>query len=261
MGALDIEEVADRLWVSLTGGSPLSPITDEYPEMSIEDAYRISEINLNRRIEERGTKLSGKKIGLTSKAVQTWLNVDQPDFGYLTEDMAHENESGIDTGIFQQPRIEAEIAFLLKKDLTGPGVTKEKVLSATESVIPALEIIDSRVKDWKIKIQDTVADNASSGAYVIGEGMGNPLELDLTILGMRMFKNGKIVSTGAGAACLGHPAEAVAWLANALGAFGVSLHAGETILSGALGPVTDIQIGDRICAEINGLGRVACHFN
>lgn len=254
------EALADRLWDAFKNKEAIGALTEDIAEFSIEDAYRISEINLQRRTKEFNTRLVGRKIGLTSEAIQTWLNVDQPDFGFLTEDMAHETGATLAADDLMQPRIEAEIAFFLKEDLEGPGIDAAAVLAATECVAPALEIIDSRIKDWKIKIQDTVADNASSGAFVIGKERKNPKNLDLLLLGMKMSKNGKIVSTGAGAACLGDPAGAVAWLANTLKELGSALKAGEVVLSGALGPITPVEAGDEIVAEIRGLGTVSCKF-
>lgn len=261
MDAKKTHVLADRLWSAQWDKKSIAPLTAEFPQLTIEDAYRISETNLNRRIKEKGTTLAGKKIGLTSKAIQSWLKVDQPDFGHLTSDMDFSQSKHIPYAPFLQPRIEAEIAFFLKKDLEAPIDDIAHVLEATETVAPALEIIDSRIQDWKIQIQDTVADNASSGAYVIGDARVVPSKLDMPILGMKMAKNGKIVSTGAGAACLGHPATAVAWLANAMERFGVTLKAGEVILSGALGPATDVAPNDEIIAFINGLGKVSCRFN
>src|SRR6185369_13614112 len=203
----------------------------------------------------------GKKIGVTSKAVQRMLDVHQPDFGWLTDRMRYPNGGEMPIGsLLIQPRAEGEIAFLLKRDLVGPGVTVADVLAATECVMPCFEIVDSRVRDWKIRIQDTVADNASSGLFVIGREQVDPKKVDLVTCGMVVEKNGEIISTGAGAAALGSPAICVAWLANTLGGFGISLQAGEVILSGSLVPLEPVKPGDRMSLKIGGIGSASVVF-
>lgn len=256
----DIQNAAAQLWSARASQTPCAPLTELYPGLSLLDAYTISDINLRRKLELPGIKLEGKKIGLTSRAVQKQLGVDQPDFGYLTNDMNAPNGGEIKISSLIQPRVEGELAFMLKKDLVGPGITNAHVISATEFVVPCIEIIDSRIKDWKIKVEDTVADNASSGMFVLGSTPKNIGFQDWSMAGMALRINGEVESTGVGRACLDHPVNAVAWLANALGAYGVSLKAGEVILAGAFGPVVPVRAGDVCEVEMHGLGPVSCRF-
>jgi 2-oxopent-4-enoate hydratase len=217
-----------------------------------------------RRAEEglfaRPAQLVGHKIGLTSKAVQSWLKVGEPDFGVLLDDMIVADGDSAHTAKLLQPRAEAEIAFVLGRDLAGPGITAAQVIAATDFLLPAIEIIDSRIADWRITYEDTIADNASSGMFVLGSRPVSIRDVDLRLCGMALRKNGMVVSTGAGAACLGHPINAVVWLANKLAEFGQKLSAGDILLSGALGPVTPVEVGDQLVAEINGLGSVTVGF-
>jgi len=215
---------------------------------------------LERRIEA-GEKIIGKKIGLTSKAVQNMLGVGQPDFGYLTDKMAFsQGEEMPISDRLMQPKAEGEIAFILKKDLMGPGITAADVLAATDCVLPCFEVVDSRVENWQIKIQDTVADNASCGLFVLGDRAVDPRKVDLATCGMVVEKNGSIISTGAGAAALGSPVNCVTWLANTLGQFGIPLKAGEVILSGSLVPLEPVQAGDFMSVSIGGIGSASVRF-
>jgi 2-oxopent-4-enoate/cis-2-oxohex-4-enoate hydratase len=202
----------------------------------------------------------GHKIGLTSRAVQRQLGVDQPDFGCLLSDMVVDDGGTVPPNLLIQPRVEGEVAFVLGRALSGPGVTVADVLAATELLLPCIEIIDSRIADWRITYPDTIADNASSGMLVLG-GVGvTPTGKDLALAGLALRLDGEVVSTGAGAACMGHPANAVAWLANTLGRIGRSLHAGDVILSGALGPVVPVRPGQHVEVEIAGVGTASCRF-
>jgi 2-oxopent-4-enoate/cis-2-oxohex-4-enoate hydratase len=187
--------------------------------------------------------------------------VNEPDFGYLTSDMNVPMGEIVSLAGLLQPKVEGETAFVLKRDLKGPGITVADVIRATDFVLPCIEIIDSRVTDWKIKIQDTVADNASSALFVLGTEPRTLRDRDLRLAGMALKVDGEVLSAGSGAACLDHPCLAVAWLANKLGEFGVSLKAGEVILSGAFGPVVPISANSHVEVEISGLGRVFCQFN
>jgi 2-oxopent-4-enoate/cis-2-oxohex-4-enoate hydratase len=254
-----LTSLANSLYQAQLDAQPIAALTDTQPELSLLDAYAISSLNLRRRTEAKGVHLIGKKIGLTSRAVQKQLGVSEPDFGYLTSDMNIPSGEKVGQSLIL-PRVEGEVAFMLKKDLIGPGVTAAQVITATEYVLPCIEIIDSRVKDWKIKIQDTVADNASSALFVLGTTPRSLGRADLGMAGMLLKKNGEVESTGVGMACLDHPVNAVAWLANKLGEFGVPLKAGEIILSGAYGPVVPVVKGDYCEVEINGLGIVSCSF-
>jgi 2-oxopent-4-enoate/cis-2-oxohex-4-enoate hydratase len=230
--------------------------------MTIEDAYAISSQLLEKRIKIDNEKVIGKKIGVTSKAVQNLLNVHQPDFGYLTDAMfVDESEALSITDKMIQPKAEGEIAFVLKNDLLGPGITSADVIRATDFVVPCFEIVDSRIDDWKIKIQDTVADNASCGYFLMGSQSADPRKVDLSTCGMTMELNGRIVSTGSGAAALdSSPVSCVVWLANTLGRLGTPLKAGEVILSGSLVPLQPVKPGDYMSVTIGGIGRASARF-
>lgn len=255
-----INELGDELFDALRGRYMLDPLTEREPEIGIDDAYHVSLHMLNRRLAD-GETIIGKKIGVTSKAVQNMLKVHQPDFGYLTDRMVFGNGDEMPIGEqLIQPRAEGEIAFVLKRDLSGPGVSNADVLRATEAVLPCFEIVDSRIRDWKIKIQDTVADNASCGLFVLGDRAVDPRKVDLATTGMVVEKNGEIISTGAGAAALGSPVNCVAWLANTLGGFGIPLKAGEVILSGSLVPLEPVVPGDFMRVDIGGIGSASVRF-
>ena len=222
--------LGDNLYHAYRDKKTVAPITKSLPEMSIEDAYEIQQHIISRRVAD-GERIIGKKIGVTSSAVMNMLDVFQPDFGFLTDTMVYNQGQSIPSDILIQPKAEGEIAFVLNKKLAGPGVTAADVLAATRGVMTCFEIVDSRIQDWNIKIQDTIADNASSGVLVLGDRLVDPNDVDLNTCGMILEKNGEIVATGAGAAALGAPANAVAWLANTLAVRGVTLNAGEIILS------------------------------
>lgn len=256
-----IQTLGDELYTAMRERAPVDPLTSREPEITIEDAYYISQRMLERRLED-GEQVIGKKIGVTSAAVQNMLDVRQPDFGYLTDRMlyADGDEMPISRELIA-PRAEGEIAFVLKKDLIGPGVTNAQVLAATECVMPCFEIVDSRIRDWKIRIQDTVADNASCGTFVLGGVAVDPRKVDLSTCGMVVERNGEIISTGAGAAALGSPVNCVTWLANTLGAFGIPLKAGEVILSGSLVPLQPIEAGDYMRVQIGGIGCCSVRFS
>lgn len=254
------QSCAHQLYGALREKRAIAPLTDTYPDMSIEDAYHISTALLEMRVAD-GEKVIGKKIGITSDVVQKMLNVDQPDFGYLTDKMAfNQGEEMPISEQLIQPKAEGEIAFVLKDDLVGPGITTSHVIAATDFVVPCFEIVDSRIEDWKIKIQDTVADNASCGLFVLGDTAVSPRDVDLRTCGMVVEKNGKVISTGAGAAALGSPVNAVAWLANTLGEFGIPLKAGEVILSGSLVPLEPVEAGDFMTVSIGGIGSASVRF-
>lgn len=252
------EKWANKLFDALRNGASIDPLTDHWPGMTIDDAYEVSLALLKRR-EANGEILIGKKIGVTSEAVMSMLDVDQPDFGFLTDKM-FAKDNVVDVSNMILPRAEAEIAFRLKKDLKGPGITETDVLEATESVIACFEIVDSRIKDWKIKIQDTVADNASCGVYVLGGLEADPKDVDLLGCKAAVTKNGESLSEGVGAATLGSPLKAVAWLANTLGERGIPFRAGEVILSGSLVPLESVVAGDEMRVEIEGLGDCQVSF-
>jgi 2-oxopent-4-enoate/cis-2-oxohex-4-enoate hydratase len=256
-----INQLGDELYQALRGLHTLAPLTDRESGIRIEDAYHISQRMVNRRVELDGERIVGKKIGVTSKPVQEMLNVFQPDFGFLTDAMEYPDAAEIPIeGNLIQPKAEGEIAFRLKKDLVGPGVTEADVLDATETIIPCFEIVDSRIDDWKIKIEDTVADNASCGVYVLGANEVDPRDYDLPNLKMTIWKNGEYNAEGLGSAVQGNPLTAVAWLANTLGEFGIPFKAGEVILSGSLAPLIPVAAGDEMRLEIEGIGGCSCKF-
>lgn len=259
MAMLDHAVLGRVLFDALRSGEAIAPLTRRYPELTIDDAYRISLAFLNIRKFENGEKVVGKKIGVTSKPVQDMLGVFQPDFGFLTDAMfARDGRVHMDEHI--APRAEAEIAFKLKSDLKGPGVTGQDVLDATEYVQPCFEIVDSRIKDWEIKIGDTVADNASCGVFVLGDAKVDPRDLDLAALEVVVTKNGSEISRGLGAAVQGAPQNAVAWLANTLGEYDIPFEAGEIILSGSLVPLEPVIRGDKMNMTIAGFGACDVEF-
>ena len=237
----------------------LRPFTEKYPTISQEEAYAIQLAFIELK-KIAGAKVVGKKVGLTSKAMQKMLNVDQPDYGHILDGMVLQDGAQFRVAELIQPKIEPEIAFIMDRDLKGPGVTPMQVMAATRFVVPALEIIDSRIEGWKIKLCDTIADNASSARVVLGSSPRRVDDRDLKRVGMILEKNGDIVQTGAGGAVLGHPAVAVAWLANAVGQFGVSLNAGDIVMPGALCGAVDVAAGDLLQASYDGLGTVSVRF-
>ena len=250
MDRKQINQISELLYEAMTKKKTIPPLTTTHPEITIEDSYHISMGILERRLQN-GEKIIGKKIGVTSHAVQSMLGVFQPDFGFLTDKMLFSNhcEMPISEELIQ-PKAEGEIAFVLAKPLTGPGITEDDVVKATDYISPCFEIVDSRIEDWQIKIQDTIADNASCGLFLLGDNKVRPNDVDMVTCGMVVEKNGKIISTGAGAAVQGSPLTAVAWLANTLGRFGVTLDAGDIILSGSLVPLEPVIPGDVMSLKI-----------
>lgn len=254
-----IEHYGDELYNALITRTAVAPLTDREADITIEDAYQIQQRMIQRRLDA-GETIIGKKIGVTSKVVMDMLKVDQPDFGMMTSGMVFNEGESIDTSTMIAPRAEAEVAFVLKSDLMGPGVTAADVLRATDFVVPCFEIVDSRIQDWKIKIQDTVADNASCGVLTLGGVRRSPRDLDLALAGMVLEKNGELISTSTGAAVQGSPVNAVAWLANTLGRLGIGLKAGEVILSGSQSPLVPVKAGDSLVCAVGGLGSTSVRF-
>lgn len=254
-----IEVLGEELFTALATCRTVPPLTDRYAELSIDDAYQIQQAMTARRLAG-GARIIGKKIGVTSRAVMDMLGVHQPDFGCLLDTMVYSEGQPIARASLIQPKAEGEIAFVLKRDIQGPGVTNAAVLAATEGVMACFEIVDSRIDDWKIRIQDTIADNASCGAFVLGDRLVDPRRVDLSTCGMVLEKNGEIAATGAGAAALGSPVNAVAWLANTLGQHGIALKAGEVILSGSLAALIPVAQGDSLRVAIGGIGSCSVRF-
>jgi len=253
------ERFGAELYDALRARRVVAPLVERDPTLTLDDAYDISLDFLARRIAD-GEGVVGKKIGVTSRAVQDMLGVHQPDFGFLTDWMLVEGDIDIDAKGLIAPRAEAEIAFILADTLAGPGVTVADVIAATSSIVPCFEIVDSRIRDWKISIIDTVADNASCGVFVLGEARADPREHDLPSLRVSVTKNGRPLSEGLGSAVQGDPAQAVAWLANTLGAHGVTLNAGDIILSGSLVPLEPAVKGDVFEMTLHGVGSCVARF-
>jgi 2-oxopent-4-enoate/cis-2-oxohex-4-enoate hydratase len=249
----------EMLFRALRERRTVAPLIEQHPALTIDDAYAISLDFLARRTAG-GERVVGKKIGVTSKAVQDMLGVHQPDFGFLTDWMQVSGDIDTDGKALIQPRAEAEIAFILKDSLIGPGVTPEQVIAATEFIAPCFEIVDSRIADWNISIVETVADNASCGVFILGEARADPRLFDLPALHVTVTKNGEPLSEGYGSAVQGDPAQAVAWLANTLGAYGVTLDAGDVILSGSLVPLAPAQAGDVFEMMLHGIGGCTARF-
>jgi 2-oxopent-4-enoate/cis-2-oxohex-4-enoate hydratase len=255
----DRQKAADILMAAQKDRKQATQLSTTWPGITIEDAYAISTDVANRRIKA-GAKLIGHKVGLTSKAMQRSSMIDEPDYGHLLDDMMVADGAKVAHADYCRPRVEIELAFVLGRALKGPGVGLTDVLRATEYVVPCFEIVDSRIADWKIRIQDTVADNASSALFVLGDAAVDPRRLDLGVVGMTLELNGEIAATGAGAAALGHPANAVAWLANTLGRLEVPLKAGEVILSGSLSTMLPVKAGDNLRISIGGIGSAGVRF-
>lgn len=257
--AASVEAFVGELHAALLQRRTVQPLIARAPGLTIDDAYAISLGVLAKRRAD-GERIIGKKIGVTSKAVQDMLGVHQPDFGFLTDRMWVEGDIDIAKQGLIQPRAEAEIGFILRHALQGPGVTAEQVIAATAAIVPCFEIVDSRIANWKIGIIDTVADNASCGVFILGEARADPGAHDLPNLHVTVTKNGQPLSEGYGHAVQGSPAEAVAWLANTLGAYGVALEAGDVILSGSLVPLEDARAGDVFEMELHGVGGCTARF-
>ncbi|MBU6256926.1 MAG: fumarylacetoacetate hydrolase family protein [Burkholderiales bacterium] len=259
-----VQPIADRLWQAAASGEPIAPVRDEIEAAAIGGdvmaaAYQVQQLISQRRIDAGG-RLVGRKIGLTSKAVQKQLGVDSPDFGALFADMAVGDGEEIAWSRLMQPKAEAEIALVLERDLPHGRHTVADLISATAYALPAIEIVGSRIANWDIRLADTVADNASSSLFVLGTRPVALSRLDLADCGMVMERRGDQVSVGGGAACLGNPLNAAVWLADVLVRMGTPLRAGDVLMTGALGPMVVAQPGDVFTAHIEGLGSVSALF-
>ncbi|HWL45369.1 MAG TPA: fumarylacetoacetate hydrolase family protein [Ilumatobacter sp.] len=251
-----IRTVADALWQADRTRTPIPPVHVQLGTTTdLDVAYAVQQLNTDRAVAA-GRKISGRKIGVTSKAVQDQIGVDQPDFGTLFADTEFGDGVSIPAARLIQPRAEAEVALVLDRDLDDAPHGFAQVLRAVAFALPAIEVVDSRIEDWKIGIVDTVADNASCGLYVVGSRPVPLAAVDLRTVGMSMSVNGTEVSTGTGAACLGNPLHAARWLADTLCARGTPLRAGDVVMTGALGPMHALQTGDEVTATIQGLGTV-----
>jgi 2-oxopent-4-enoate/cis-2-oxohex-4-enoate hydratase len=260
----DVQRFGDELYQALRARTTVAPLTARRPDITTADAYHVSRRILDRRLGD-GERVIGKKIGVTSLAVQRMLDVHTPDFGWLTDRMRYDDPGGRggEMPISQQliqPRAEGELAFVLGRDLRGPGITAGDVIAATDYVVPCFEVVDSRIEAWKIRYQDTVADNASSGLFILGADRVNPRNVDFPGCTMVVEKNGRPLSTGTGAEAMGSPLACVAWLANKLSEFGIALEAGEVILSGSLVPLEPVVAGDTMRVTVPGVGSASVVF-
>jgi 2-keto-4-pentenoate hydratase len=259
MDVVSRAEAAQLLMSAYESGVPVEPLTEKYAGLSLADAYEIQLIQISRRTAA-GRRILGHKVGLTSAAMQRQLGVSQPDYGHLTDEMFYPENAPVPAGVFLQPRIEPEVAFVLRRDLAGPGVTAAAAAVAVDFVLPALELIDSRIRDWKITLPDTIADNASSGGVVLGSRPRRLDELDLRLGGCVLRRGGAVAGTGAGGAVLGSPLNSLMWLANTLGERGVVLRAGHVVLPGSITASVPVRSGDVFTAMFTGLGSVTAVF-
>jgi 2-keto-4-pentenoate hydratase len=253
------EEVADLLQAAYQTREPVDPLTAKYPDLTVPDAIQIQLVQIRRRIAA-GAQVKGHKVGLTSAAMQRQMGVAQPDFGHLLDDMFWLEHQPIPAARFLQPRAEPETAFVLSRPLRGPGVTAAEAAAAVDFVLPALELIDSRIRDWRIGLVDTIADNASSGGVVLGSSPVPLATAGLRLGGCNLYRNALLAGTGAGGAVLGSPLSSLVWLANTLGAQGTALEAGQVVLPGSITASIPVQAGDTVTAVFAGLGSVTARF-
>jgi 2-keto-4-pentenoate hydratase len=259
MNDQQLNEAAAALREAARNGTWIAPLRETYPGIDGDAAYAIQKINTEKRLAD-GRRIVGRKIGLTAKAVQAQLGVDQPDFGILFDDMAYGDGEPVPAKVMQQAKVEAEIAFVMGRDIEGSDPQMADVIAAIDHAVPAIEIVGSRIDKWNIKFVDTVADNASSSAFVLGTTQKKISDFDLENCGMRMTLRGETVSTGKGSACLGNPLNAVLWLAGTMARLGSPIRKGDVVLSGALGPMVPANPGDAFEATIDGLGSVRAVF-
>jgi 2-keto-4-pentenoate hydratase len=252
-------EVADALAAAERDRAPIPKVVESYPGMDVVDSYEVQLINIRRRLEA-GATVRGHKVGLSSHAMQEMMGVDEPDYGHLLSDMECFSDVPVAADRYCYPRVEVEVAFILGDSLPGEGCTEDDVIRATEAVAPSIELIDSRVLDWKIGIVDTIADNASSAGFILGRERVAPGDIDLLAIEARLLKNGEQVASGRSDAVLGNPVTAVAWLARKVATFGVRLEAGHVILPGSVHRAIDAAAGDAFRAEFDGLGSVSLDF-
>ncbi|RZQ63762.1 2-keto-4-pentenoate hydratase [Amycolatopsis suaedae] len=241
------------------GAKPVPPLIERHPELTVDDAYAIQRAQVDRWLAG-GAVLRGHKVGLSNASVRAQLGVDQPDYGHLLDTMFYEQDKPIPVGHFLQPRLEPEIAFVLGEPLRGPGVTPDRALAAVDHLLPALELVDSRIADWRISIVDTIADNASSGAVVLGTTPVPVGAVDLVGARCVFTRNGTEFATGVSSAVMDNPVNSVAWLANVLGERGITLEAGQVILPGSITPVAPVEAGDTFESTVDGLGTVTATF-
>jgi 2-keto-4-pentenoate hydratase len=254
-----IRQAADALLTARECRHPIARVSESYGIRTIDDAYAVAALNTERALQA-GRRLSGRKIGLTSQAVQQQLGVDQPDYGVLFVDMEYVDGDVVPANRLIQPKAEGEVAFVMGRDVSDEELSWGRFLHAIDHALPAIEIVDSAIEEWRITLVDTVADNASCGVYVLGTEPRSLHKLNLAECGMDFLLNGRTASVGSGAACMGHPLRAAFWLARTMARLGQPLHAGDVVMSGALGPMFNISGGDTLSLSIGGLGRVRCRI-
>ncbi|MEO6083742.1 MAG: 2-keto-4-pentenoate hydratase [Umezawaea sp.] len=250
---------ADLLRAAERDRAPIKPLVEHYPDLDVVDAYEVQLINIRRRTAVGGVVV-GHKVGLSSLAMQQMMGVDEPDYGHLLEDMRLSRTVPVRAADYCFPRVEVEVAFILGADLPGEGCTEQDVLDATEAVAPSIELIDSRIADWRIGLADTIADNASSAGFVLGAERVAVSDVDLRAIDVRLRKDGEVLVEGRSDAVLGNPVVAVAWLAGKVASFGVRLKAGDVVLPGSCTRAVDARPGDSFHAEFDGLGSVSVSF-
>ncbi|MGW6427127.1 2-keto-4-pentenoate hydratase [Nocardia sp. NPDC055053] len=253
-------QLADELTRAEEERVAVSPLVDRFPDIDVVDAYEIQLLNIQRRLKS-GAKVVGHKVGLSSKAMQQMMGVDEPDYGHLLAEMEVFEDVPVDTSKFLLPRVEVEVGFVLGADLPGADCTEADVLAATVAYAPAIELIDSRIKDWKIGLADTISDNASSAGFVLGKERVAPGDIDITAIDAVLTRNGEVVAEGRSDAVLGDPLIAVAWLARKVASFGVRLKKGDIVLPGSCTRAIDARPGDDFLAEFTGLGSVRLRFS
>jgi len=252
-------ELAAELAEAERGKVPMTPLTDRYAELDMVDAYEIQLLNIRARVAA-GARVVGHKVGLSSEAMQKMMGVDEPDYGHLLDDMEVFEDRAVPAGKFLYPRVEVEVGFILADDLPGEGCTEDDVLAATAAFAPSIELIDTRITDWKIKLGDTIADNASSAGWVLGTDRVSPKDIDVKNIDAVLTRNGEVVAEGRSDAVLGNPVTAVAWLARKVDQFGVRLRAGDIVLPGSCTRAIDARPGDDFVADFLGLGSVRLSF-
>jgi 2-keto-4-pentenoate hydratase len=254
-----LDELAADLAQAERSREPIAPLTDSYPDIDVVDAYEIQLINIRQRVAE-GARVVGHKVGLSSEAMQQMMGVDEPDYGHLLDEMQVFEDQPVKASRYLYPRVEVEVGFVLADDLPGAGCTEDDVLAATAAYAPAIELIDSRITEWRIRLCDTVADNASSAGWVLGAARVSPKDIDITSIDAVLTRNGEVVAKGRSDAVLGNPVTAVAWLARKVDSFGVRLKAGDIVLPGSCIRAIDARPGDAFIAEFDGLGAVRLAF-
>jgi 2-keto-4-pentenoate hydratase len=253
------DELAAELADAERSRVPMAPLTSIHPDIDVVDAYEIQLINIRQRVAE-GARVVGHKVGLSSEAMQKMMGVDEPDYGHLLADMEVFEDRPVPAGRFLYPRVEVEVGFILADDLPGAGCTEDDVMAATAAFAPSIELIDTRIKDWKIALCDTIADNASSAGYVLGKERVSPKDVDIKAIKAVLTRNGEVVAEGRSDAVLGNPVTAVAWLARKVDSFGVRLKAGDIVLPGSCTRAIDARPGDEFVADFTGLGSVRLSF-